>query len=140
MNSAIISLMRRSNLSRNTRLHKEQRLCVEFADLLRYYTLDGTLKTIWLHIPNESKRSIIVALLLRAMGMITGAADYVFCWHNGSGFIEFKVGTNKQTESQKEFQVWCDSLGVKYAVSYSVDDGIDILRKWGVLENKEIEG
>jgi len=125
--------MYRAPIPWNARVKPEERICIEFADSLRAATLAGELKCIFCHVPNEGKRHIFVALILRAMGMITGCADYFFAWESGSGFIEFKTPGNKQTPSQKDFEQWCVDLGIKYAVCTSAAEATKKLEEWKIL-------
>lgn len=138
MNMFLIALMQRVAVpwkmgKRVVTIGPEERICIDFADELRFKTLQGDFRAVWLHIPNEAKRHPITALILKAMGIMTGAPDYVFCWKGGCGFIEFKSGKGKQTEWQKYFQSWCEYAGIPYVVCRSVADGTATLREWGVM-------
>ncbi len=116
-------------LGNNVKLEPEQRLCIEFANLMRFYTINNRLKTTWHHVANEGKRSRIVANILKAMGLIPGVADYNF----GGYSIEFKVKT-PQTDNQKNFEKWKNNKGEKYAVCYSIDEAVSKLREWKILQ------
>ena len=111
----------------------EQQLCINISDELRRFPVSGKLKAVWTHVPNEGNRSRLNGAILKAMGMIPGYADYVFCWDNGSGTIEIKADKGKPTELQKLFARWCDDSGVKYALCRSVEEVMDSLKSWGVL-------
>lgn len=127
------NLLSRSKLNSKWKLNPEQRDCIVFADYLRIASKTKTLKGVWLHIPNEGKRHIIVALIMKAMGMLPGAPDYVFCWEDGSGFIEFKTDDNELNDWQKVYREWVESSGVNYALVRSPDEGLQALREWGIL-------
>lgn len=130
----LIMLMKLSPLAKVTRLGDEDRICIEFATRLRELTVKRKLHAVWEHIPNEGKRSLVAALILRAMGLIAGAGDYSFSWGTGSGFIEFKASEKrKQTTYQIAFEEWCKEEGVKYSVCHTADEGIAVLEKWGVI-------
>lgn len=134
----LISLMTRDKIpytwgKRFVILKPEEKMSVELADKLRELTLQRQMRCVFTHLANEGKRSLLVALITKAMGMIPGAADFLFCWANGSAFIELKVGRNKQSNSQKNFQLWCQENGVLYALCYSADDAILTLKGWGLI-------
>ena len=88
---AILSLMRRDKLPMHMKIGDEERLSIEFADLMRVETLEGRYKGIWGHIPNEGKRHPLVAMLVKAMGLIPGSTDYYFIWNGGGMVIELKL-------------------------------------------------
>jgi hypothetical protein len=115
-------------------LDAEARLCMQIADRLRELTLDGSLKAVWCHVPNEGKRNWFTAILLRAIGMLPGAFDYWFIWEGGGGIIEIKVDGDLN-ENQEYFETWALSKNVNKAVARSVEKVIDILTRWGAIEN-----
>jgi len=87
---------------------------------------------LWFSIPNESKRSQVQAMVLKAMGLRPGAPDLVFVWSGGVAFVELKAGRNRQTSSQWVFEQACDTIGVPYRVCRSLDQVADALTEWGV--------
>ena len=143
-------LLSRGKLNWRWRLGHEDKLSIEIADTLRNLSMDGLLNGVFCHLPNEGKRHKITGEILRAMGMITGAPDFVFIGAWGGGFIELKAPelrmaspkTGKSiikrpqgelTEAQQDFQAWCIGEGAKHAVCRSVDEVLDTLRAWGAL-------
>ena len=75
-------------------------------------------------IPNGGLRNKMTAVTLKKTGVLAGVAD-LFLMHavfpyNGL-FIEMKVGKNKQTESQKEFQIMAEQAGYLYEVCYDTE-------------------
>jgi hypothetical protein len=132
-------IMRRRDIS-NLRLKPEERLAVDFADALRDATLRGDLRAVWTHPANEiagrrSGLSMIRYAIAKRMGLIDGAADYLFLWADGSGALEAKVGNNQKQENQIDFEIWCLSNGVRYSVFTSVEEGMEKLREWGALRS-----
>lgn len=116
------------------RLREEEQICVAFANTLRVATFAGKLKCLWLHLPNESKRSRAAGAVLRAMGLVPGAPDYLFARGDATFFIEFKAATGKQTESQGTFQRWCEANGIPYVLVRSEADALAQLQAWKLLE------
>ena len=131
--NSIITLMWRDKIPWRCKLEPEQKLCVEIADRLRGYTLDGRLKGVWSHIANEGKRHVFVGIILRAMGLIKGATDYFFAWQNGCGVIEVKTDAGRLTDNQLHFAAWCKHEGVPHAVCRSVEEIEVTLKRWGAL-------
>lgn len=131
--SFLIQLLHRPPLPLRIRLEEEQKLSVEVANWLRERSLDGTLKAVWTHVANEGKRSMTAAQILKAMGLIPGASDYVFMWGDGAGVIELKAGKNKETENQLHFFSWCGALGVRHATCRSLDEVQSALVSWGAF-------
>lgn len=129
----LVKLLSREKLSMKFRIEPEQRLSIEVADWLRGMSLTGQLKAVFFHVPNESKRHIITAMILKAMGMLSGVSDFIFLWNDGSGVIELKVGKGKETENQLLFFDWCDSLGVYRATCRSLEDVQRTLKTWGLV-------
>lgn len=75
-------------------------------------------------IPNGGLRTKRNAASLKAEGATSGVSDLFLSIPNKTycGFyIEMKVGYNKQTESQKEFQHHVTAQGYKYAVIKDFD-------------------
>lgn len=131
---AITALMSRGKLRWGWKLEPEQKLSVLFADELRKLTIAGAYKGIWCHVANEGKRSQIVGAILKAMGLIPGSPDYWFIWQTGRGVIELKVRGNTQQPTQKHFQQWCEGNNIPYAVCYSVEQALEVLRQWQAIQ------
>lgn len=113
-------------------------MCIEFANRLRTYELEGKVNCIWTHVPNEigwnpNKIAQTLYAAAKAMGMIVGTADYLFLAKNRSLAMEAKSATGRQHEGQKDFEAWCKEKGVPYRVFRSVDEGIEILKEEGML-------
>ena len=84
-------------------------------------------------IPNGGSMGLIEATNLKRQGMIAGAADWVFTWHNDSGWIELKTKNGGTTDHQSAFRHRCSELQVRYQIARSLDDCIRILKQWGVV-------
>lgn len=128
-------LLWRDKLSANIRVHPEERICIEIANMLRKESLEGNLKAVWSHCPNEGKRSRLTAMLLKAMGLIPGTSDYFFVGakENGSGLIEIKSPSGKMSDRQKDFLHWCVMLDVRHAVCRSAAEVRETLIAWDLL-------
>lgn len=92
----------------------------------------------WTYIPSGEYRTLTTGALLKAKGLQTGWADYLFI-KNIDGidhniFLEFKAGKNKQSQSQITFQSFFkDSKNTFYYVVYSVEEAINILIKHNII-------
>lgn len=118
----------------------EDRIAIEVGNMLRAATLEAKLSAVWTHIPHEvgggNHLSSIRYALAKAMGLITGSADYVFVWPEGGGWIELKSKTGSLSPAQRDFKQWCSTTGVKHAVCRSCEEVEETLRTWGVLNDK----
>lgn len=136
--ATLLHLMMPQKLSANLKLGQEDKICIEFANRLRAWTLQRQLIAVWSHIPNElaggTNNAKIRYAIAKALGMITGTADYLFLWRDGAAALEVKAARGIQSEGQKHFQVWCEMMGVPYFVVYSADEGERTLRNLGILK------
>lgn len=126
-------LMERGKLNWSWHLDPEQRLSIEFADIMRDLTLKGVYRGLWGHLPNEGKRHQIVGAIMKAMGMISGQPDYFFMWEKGHGVIELKFGNGKLTETQWHYQLWCEAENINHAVCWTAQEAVSKLAEWGAI-------
>lgn len=114
----------------------EDTICIDFVSVLNSYIQIKKPNFVYFHVPNEisSNKNPIFGAKLKKMGKTNGVADYIFLWENGSGCIEFKAGKNGLTESQKTFSENCSKFKIPYEVARSVDEGINILKKWRLVD------
>ena len=115
-------------------LKGEDALTNVIAQYLRAMSLEGKLKGVWFHVPNESVVSegnrvtdILRIKRKQAMGLINGAPDFVFVSTEKTIFIELKTKTGTLSEYQKLFREWCESDGITYTIARSLGDVIKIL-------------
>jgi len=86
---------------------------------------------------NQRGNSMIRQNLDKLIGLTKGVADYAVL---GVGYLEAKrvLRVNKdgrevisdQTAEQKDFEQACIAKGLKYAVFYTPEMGIDLLLRW----------
>ena len=99
-------------------------------------------------IPNGGSRNPIEAAKLKRTGTLAGVADLFvmkakwvdedieifgftdyYCKYHGL-FIEMKVGKNKQTPAQVEFQEYCQQAGYEYQVCRSFDEFKEVIENY----------
>jgi hypothetical protein len=134
-------LLLRGALGR-VRLTDEDKHCIEFGDRLREAALMGRLSATFTHIPHEvgggTKNAALRYTLAKALGLVTGSADYVFVWDGGGGWIEFKRPASpgkpagRLTKTQRQFGEWCQQQQVNWRVAHTANEGFEILTEWGV--------
>lgn len=122
--------------------HKgENRLQLEIVDRLRALSIEGKLKAVWFHPPNEmlvcscqkaSKNGWNI--LLSMMGRMPGVADLVFTSENKTLYMELKIPGGKQTDNQKTFERWCKNHSIPYVICRSWDEAKNCL-----IENNFID-
>lgn len=69
---------------------------------------------------------------LKELGVKPGVADILLVGHNLFAGIELKVGKNKQSDYQRNFQYKLETYGHKYAVCRTVAEVRDLLISWGL--------
>lgn len=121
-------------------LKGEDALTNKVAMTLTGYSLDGKLKGVWFHVPNESvvsKDNKITDILRikrkHSMGLINGVPDLVFITKDKSLFIELKTEKGRLSESQVYFREWCIDEKIEYYVARSVEEVTDILKRNKIL-------
>ena len=70
---------------------------------------------------------------LKRMGLRPGVADLVFVKEGRAYFLEMKKPGGKQSENQIDFQLDCAMVGAQYAVAWSFEEAIKILRFWKII-------
>ena len=86
-----------------------------------------------LSIPNGGARNKIEAAILKAEGVLPGAADlFLACASKDAHglWIEVKTQYGRQTESQKAFQDKVLKLGYDYRIVRSLDEFIVLVTKY----------
>jgi hypothetical protein len=122
----------------------EDNVAIEVANYLRAAVLERRLSATWTCIPHEvgaiSMKSKDFKLAqgryakAKAMGLITGSADYVFVWQGGGGWIELKSATGSLSEAQRKFRDWCATTNSNHAVCRTLDEVVETLFSWKVLQ------
>ncbi len=102
----------------------EQIAVVEYCDLLHIPVV---------HIPNEGKRSVSYAAILKSMGLRSGFPDLFVPRARGGYhglFIEMKYGKNKTTKEQKEWLERLSAEGYACAVCYGAAEAIKTIESY----------
>jgi hypothetical protein len=74
----------------------------------------------FLYMNHNNGKSKIDGRRLKEMGLMPGVSDLTYLSKTGPIFIELKVGANKQTKVQEEWQNAVERLGYKYFIVSSV--------------------
>ncbi len=107
----------------------EQAQQIIVADWMRYFHPEIP----FFHIANERKCSIQQGAMLKRMGVTPGVFDLFFPKPSSaySGlFIEMKVGKNKPTPNQLNFQQEIRFCGYKAEICYGADATIDEIKNF----------
>jgi len=87
-------------------------------------------------VPNGEMGKITQAAAGRAkaMGLRSGMADLIVMGPGGvAHFLEVKTSTGVLSPSQIRFAELCIKKGWKYEVARTVEQSLDIVKKWGIL-------
>ena len=72
------------------------------------------------------------------MGVLPGIPDYQFIWKDNNlvklGFLEFKTLKGTLSVNQKVLKESIGKMNIPYEIARSVDDGVNILKKWGIIK------
>lgn len=125
----------------------EYKMQIALNELLKLVLRDGRVD--WWHTPNGEWRDIKTAAKLKAMGVRPGVADFFFTWAElvsvvaepsvqkfpRNLFLELKRRGLDLSPEQEQFRDSVTAKGSWYEVADSVDEAIEILRRYGVLKN-----
>ena len=109
----------------------EERLQMDRVKWFRYqYRTDGRQL---FAVPNGGSRNKKEAANMKAAGVVAGVADLILLIPNdryGALCIELKHGKNGQTDLQKEWQASTEEHGNQYAVVYTLEDFINLVKQY----------
>lgn len=110
----------------------------KFVQQCRALSLEGRLSAVWFGVTNEFGGPYRKAWggKVNALGRIKGAPDLVFLWNNGGGCLEFKSTKGTLNDHQILFKQWCGHQSVHYEIARSSKEAMDILKGWGVLNDR----
>jgi hypothetical protein len=125
----------------------EYRMQVDLNELLKLVLRDGRVD--WWHTPNGGPRDIVTASKLKAMGVRPGVADFFFTWGelmsvvgepqvqtvSRNLFLELKRRGEDLSPAQEQFRDSVTAKGSWYEVADSIDEAVEILKRYGVLKN-----
>ena len=109
---------------------EEQITVIEYCDLLRIPVV---------HIPNEGKRSVGYAAMLKRMGLKKGFPDLFVTrarWGYHGLFIEMKYDRGKTSKDQEEWISLLRGEGYACAVCYNASEAIEIIEKYNKGDRK----
>ena len=93
----------------------------------------------WLHIPNGGGRSRAEAGIFKALGVVAGAPDLLFCLKGGQcGFIEVKRPGGHVSPEQITFRNSWERAGALWGLAQSIEDVQRIFDLWGVKCQRQI--
>lgn len=91
----------------------------------------------WLHhVPNGGSRNRLEAVKLKQMGVKAGVSDLCLPYPKGiycGLYIEMKFGSNRQTDSQKEFLKDMAAAGHYVATCYSAETAVSVIEEYCML-------
>lgn len=126
-------------------LKPEEILQIQCVDYTRFHCpkvkIVASLNGVYLGGQRRSKKIFSYVDKLKKMGMMPGDADLRLHWGHESGpktlYVELKVGRNKPTPTQLEFQKFCDSIGIPWICCWSLEEYIQALVGHNVPTRKD---
>jgi hypothetical protein len=103
--------------------------------IVQHLLLAGVPGMVYFSVPNEGKRSPMLAGDLKAKGLRPGVSDLVILKDGMAYCLEVKAKGEKQSDKQIMFQADCIGAGVPYACVDNIDAAICTLRNWGVIRS-----
>lgn len=91
------------------------------------------------HIPNEGKRSVSYAAMLKRMGLRNGFPDLFVTRARGGYhglFIEMKYDNGKTTKDQRDWLKRLAAEGYACVVCNGADEAIEAIKKYESMRNK----
>lgn len=87
-------------------------------------------------ISNEGKRGFRAAAMAKAEGLKAGVADlgFVLPPHGRAAFLELKKRGGRLSVPQMGFGARVQRSGALWAVAYSYEEAVDVMRAWNVIE------
>lgn len=103
--------------------------------VVQHLKLTGVPGLVYFSVPNEGKRTAMMAGHLKAMGMLPGVSDLVMLCTGQMFFLELKARGEKPTENQLLFGASAIAAGASFAWCDNIDQAITILRDWGLIKS-----
>ena len=101
--------------------------------IVELFVLLGVFKrAIVFSVPNEAKRSPVMASRLKKSGMLPGVTDLVIVKEGRAHFLEVKTEKGKLSGAQLEFRELCKARGAPWAVVRSPEEARRQLEEWSV--------
>jgi hypothetical protein len=85
------------------------------------------------HVPNGGWRSRIEAAILKGLGARAGVPDVIMVKNGRTYELELKTRGGRLTEAQYATHAALRTAGVAVATSFSLDDALAQLERWGLL-------
>jgi hypothetical protein len=125
----------------------ESEIQIGLVNLLNHVLRDGRIE--FYHTPNGELRDIRTAAKLKAMGVRPGVADLFFLWGEPMSvvgephvqtvsrilYLELKRRGEYLSPAQEQFRDSVTAKGSWYEVADSIDEAVEILKRYGVLKN-----
>jgi len=81
--------------------------------------------------PNAGRRTRWEVGKAKREGMVSGAPDLTVAWNYGTAWLEFKNGTDKPSDNQRDFLNRLHRAGHRVAVVRTAESALACLQAWG---------
>lgn len=126
-----LMLLWQASRAPRTKIGPEHVECLKLVSLLQEQVMRGN-RLLWVHIANEysdQKKRFVYGQLMKALGKIKGAPDYIIAKDGRVLFLEMKAAKGRQSDEQKFFGQWSAYAGISYEIAYSFQEAEAILKK-----------
>jgi len=94
-------------------------------------------KAMFLHTPNEGRRTPFERFKAKYLGMISGVPDCIMIKQGDVLFLELKIGKNKPTSNQKIFLENTKTFGFTSEVAYTFESAKKIIDEFMGKDREE---
>ena len=124
-------------ISMTRRITPEDSLQITVKDMLDQFALP---RVVYLHVPNEGKRSRIGGDFMKRKGMRPGASDWLLAIPPNARLhaLELKAPGNEPTDLQEKFGEDVIAAGGKYDWADTTEKAARILLDWGAIKDPKL--
>ena len=105
------------------------------AAVCRHLATRAPKSAVWFHVPNGGSRHRIEAARLKGQGVMPGVPDLIIL-HDGLIYgLELKASRRgRLSPRQRDMHERLEAAGAIVATAYGIDEALEQLRLWGLLE------
>lgn len=129
----ILKMRQAARLTSATKRHNHKESNIQQNAVTWFRLQYPQLSKVLIAVPNGGRRGKIEACIMKAEGVVAGAADMLLLTPRGNYgalCIEFKTETGRQSPKQKEWQEAAEKAGNKYVIVRSEEEFMAEIREY----------